>query len=100
MLARFRLFITLTAPLSRKQVMFLLLATLGKSEHLSILASTYSRVWFRNLYFGSNGANNVYSFLPSNGASITSFTADVNLFLKVSSEVRPIYKVAELWSST
>lgn len=38
----------------------------------------------RNVYFGSNGSNNVYSFLPSNGAAITSFTADLNLFLKVS----------------
>ncbi|KAJ7901573.1 glycoside hydrolase family 12 protein [Mycena leptocephala] len=34
-----------------------------------------------NLYFGSNGANSVYSFLPTSG-TITSFNADVNLFLK------------------
>ncbi|KAJ7768266.1 glycoside hydrolase family 12 protein [Mycena metata] len=34
-----------------------------------------------NLYFGSNGANNVYSFLPTSG-TITSFNADINLFLK------------------
>ncbi|KAJ7233870.1 concanavalin A-like lectin/glucanase domain-containing protein [Mycena haematopus] len=34
-----------------------------------------------NLYFGSNGANNVYSFLPTSG-TITSFSADINLFLK------------------
>ncbi|KAJ7439329.1 glycoside hydrolase family 12 protein [Mycena latifolia] len=34
-----------------------------------------------NLYFGSNGANNVYSFLPTSG-TITSFSADLNLFLK------------------
>ncbi|KAF9527224.1 glycoside hydrolase family 12 protein [Crepidotus variabilis] len=35
-----------------------------------------------NVYSGSNGSNNVYSFLPSNGASITSFSGDLNLFLK------------------
>ncbi|KAF8154603.1 glycoside hydrolase family 12 protein [Crassisporium funariophilum] len=35
-----------------------------------------------NVYFGSNGANNVYSFLPANGASVTSFSGDLNLFLK------------------
>ncbi|KAJ7705456.1 glycoside hydrolase family 12 protein [Mycena rosella] len=34
-----------------------------------------------NLYFGSNGANNVYSFLPVSG-TIPSFNADINLFLK------------------
>ncbi|KAK7052250.1 glycoside hydrolase family 12 protein [Favolaschia claudopus] len=34
-----------------------------------------------NLYFGSNGANNVYSFLPTSG-QVTSFNADINLFLK------------------
>ncbi|KAJ7678132.1 glycoside hydrolase family 12 protein [Mycena polygramma] len=34
-----------------------------------------------NLYFGSNGANNVYSFLPTSG-TIGSFNADINLFLK------------------
>ncbi|KAJ7211216.1 glycoside hydrolase family 12 protein [Mycena pura] len=34
-----------------------------------------------NLFFGSNGANNVYSFLPASG-TITSFSGDVNLFLK------------------
>jgi len=35
-----------------------------------------------NLYSGSNGANNVFSFLPSNGAWITSFNGDLNVFLK------------------
>ncbi|KAJ7176684.1 concanavalin A-like lectin/glucanase [Mycena filopes] len=34
-----------------------------------------------NLYFGSNGANNVYSFLPTSG-TVPSFNADINLFLK------------------
>ncbi|KAJ6588949.1 glycoside hydrolase family 12 protein [Mycena capillaripes] len=33
-----------------------------------------------NLYFGSNGANNVYSFLPTSG-TITSFSGDIKLFL-------------------
>ncbi|KAF4566274.1 hypothetical protein EYR36_011690 [Pleurotus pulmonarius] len=35
-----------------------------------------------NLYFGSNGANNVYSFLPTNNAVITNFSGDINAFLK------------------
>lgn len=34
----------------------------------------------RDLYYGSNGYNYVYSFLPS--STITSFSADVNAFLK------------------
>ncbi|KDQ53841.1 glycoside hydrolase family 12 protein [Jaapia argillacea MUCL 33604] len=34
-----------------------------------------------NLYFGSNGANNVYSFLPTSG-TITSFSGDIYTFLK------------------
>ncbi|KAJ7359373.1 glycoside hydrolase family 12 protein [Mycena olivaceomarginata] len=34
-----------------------------------------------NLYQGSNGANNVFSFLPTSG-TITSFSGDINLFLK------------------
>ncbi|KAJ6470659.1 glycoside hydrolase family 12 protein [Mycena vitilis] len=33
-----------------------------------------------NLYFGSNGANNVYSFLPTTG-TVTSFSGDINTFL-------------------
>lgn len=36
----------------------------------------------RNLYSGSNGSNAVFSFLPSTGAKITSFSGDINLFLK------------------
>jgi hypothetical protein len=35
-----------------------------------------------NLYYGSNGYNYVYSFLPVSG-TIPSFSADINLFLKV-----------------
>ncbi|KAJ3562944.1 hypothetical protein NP233_g9265 [Leucocoprinus birnbaumii] len=34
-----------------------------------------------NLYFGSNGANNVYSFLLTSGTA-TSFSGDLNTFLK------------------
>ncbi|KAJ7196269.1 concanavalin A-like lectin/glucanase domain-containing protein [Mycena pura] len=33
-----------------------------------------------NLYFGSNGANNVYSFLPTSG-TVPSFNSDIMLFL-------------------
>lgn len=36
-----------------------------------------------NLYVGSNGYNEVYSFLPTSGSKITSFSGDLNLFLKV-----------------
>jgi xyloglucan-specific endo-beta-1,4-glucanase len=35
----------------------------------------------RNLYYGSNGANYVYSFLPTSG-TITAFSGDINAFLK------------------
>ena len=38
----------------------------------------------RNLYTGSNGYNNVFSFLLADGSTVTNFSADVNLFLKVS----------------
>ncbi|KJA21753.1 glycoside hydrolase family 12 protein [Hypholoma sublateritium FD-334 SS-4] len=34
-----------------------------------------------NLYSGSNGANNVFSFLPTSG-TITSFSGDINTFLQ------------------
>ncbi|OCB85174.1 hypothetical protein A7U60_g7800 [Sanghuangporus baumii] len=34
-----------------------------------------------NLFIGSNGANNVFSFLPTSG-TIQSFSADINSFLK------------------
>ncbi|EJD07169.1 uncharacterized protein FOMMEDRAFT_138810 [Fomitiporia mediterranea MF3/22] len=34
-----------------------------------------------NLFIGSNGANNVFSFLPTSG-EIMSFSADINSFLK------------------
>ncbi|KAJ7054102.1 glycoside hydrolase family 12 protein [Mycena amicta] len=34
-----------------------------------------------NLYQGSNGSNEVFSFLPTSG-TITAFNADINLFLK------------------
>ena len=36
-----------------------------------------------NLYSGSNGANNVFSFLPTSGA-ITSFNGDIFTFFTVS----------------
>lgn len=39
-----------------------------------------------NLYSGSNGANNVFSFLPTSGA-ITKFSGDLFAFLEVSEEV-------------
>ncbi|EDR10183.1 glycoside hydrolase family 12 protein [Laccaria bicolor S238N-H82] len=35
-----------------------------------------------NLYVGTNGYNNVYSFLPSNGTIITKFGGDLNVFIK------------------
>lgn len=36
----------------------------------------------RNLFVGSNGANNVFSFLPTSG-TITSFSGDINTFFQV-----------------
>ncbi|KAI0761855.1 concanavalin A-like lectin/glucanase domain-containing protein [Irpex lacteus] len=33
-----------------------------------------------NVYSGSNGANNVFSFLPSNGGVLTSFSGDLKVF--------------------
>ncbi|CAK5262153.1 unnamed protein product [Mycena citricolor] len=45
------------------------------ATNLSIAGHTW------NLYFGSNGSNNVYSFLPTSG-TITSFSGDLNLFFK------------------
>ncbi|KAH8109438.1 concanavalin A-like lectin/glucanase domain-containing protein [Phellopilus nigrolimitatus] len=56
-------------------------ATYGSDGQPVPIASSISlggHSW--NLYFGSNGANNVYSFLPSSG-TITSFSADINNFL-------------------
>lgn len=38
------------------------------------------RAW--NLYEGSNGVNQVFSFLPTNNARVTSFSGDINLFVK------------------
>jgi xyloglucan-specific endo-beta-1,4-glucanase len=45
------------------------------ASNLSIAGHTW------NLYSGSNGANKVFSFLPT-GSAITSFSGDINLFLK------------------
>lgn len=39
---------------------------------------------YRDLYFGSNGANEVYSFLTSDGSSVTNFSGDINSFFTVS----------------
>ena len=39
----------------------------------------------RKLYCGYNGANNVFTFLPSDGGHIRKFKADLNVFLKVCS---------------
>ncbi|KAF8994059.1 glycoside hydrolase family 12 protein [Cyathus striatus] len=52
----------------------------GTPKAVASSISLAGHTW--NLYTGSNGANNVYSFLPSNGASITSFSGDLNVFLK------------------
>ena len=37
----------------------------------------------RDYYRGNNGSNEVYSFLPTGNAQVTSFSGDLNLFLKV-----------------
>ncbi|KAG6819882.1 hypothetical protein H0H93_007761 [Arthromyces matolae] len=57
-------------------------ATYSSSGQPSPIASSVSiagHTW--NLYFGSNGSNNVYSFLPTSG-TVTSFSGDINLFIK------------------
>jgi xyloglucan-specific endo-beta-1,4-glucanase len=46
-----------------------------KASNISLGGHTW------NLFFGSNGSNNVYSFLLTSG-TVTSFNADINLFLK------------------
>jgi xyloglucan-specific endo-beta-1,4-glucanase len=46
------------------------------------LSSAYrGHLFLRNLYYGNNGYNYVYSFLPASG-TISSFSGDVNAFLK------------------
>jgi xyloglucan-specific endo-beta-1,4-glucanase len=52
----------------------------GKPVPVKSNVSLAGRTW--NLYYGSNGANLVYSFLPTSG-TVTSFSGDLNLFLKV-----------------
>ncbi|RDB26664.1 putative xyloglucan-specific endo-beta-1,4-glucanase A [Hypsizygus marmoreus] len=52
----------------------------GTPKPVASNVSLAGRTW--NVYFGSNGANNVYSFLPTSGAVVTSFSADLNIFLK------------------
>ncbi|KAF8186988.1 concanavalin A-like lectin/glucanase [Mycena galopus ATCC 62051] len=51
----------------------------GQAVPIESNLSLAGHTW--NLYFGSNGANNVYSFLPTSG-TITSFSGDINLFFK------------------
>ncbi|EJD08448.1 uncharacterized protein FOMMEDRAFT_25513 [Fomitiporia mediterranea MF3/22] len=50
----------------------------GKPTPVASGLSIAGQTW--NLYFGSNGANNVYSFLPSSGNTVTSFSGDINDF--------------------
>jgi len=51
----------------------------GTPKALATNLSIAGHTW--NLYSGSNGSNKVFSFLPT-GSAITSFSADINLFLK------------------
>lgn len=46
-------------------------------------ASWYWYTNSRNLYTGSNGYNNVFSFLTADGSVINSFSGDLNLFIQV-----------------
>ncbi|KAJ6490881.1 concanavalin A-like lectin/glucanase domain-containing protein [Mycena sanguinolenta] len=50
----------------------------GQPVPVATSVSLGGNTW--NLYFGSNGANNVYSFLPTSG-TIPSFNSDIMLFL-------------------
>lgn len=51
----------------------------GKPTPVASNLSLGGKTW--NLYSGSNGANWVFSFLPVSG-TVTSFSADLNVFLK------------------
>ncbi|KAI0055284.1 glycoside hydrolase family 12 protein [Artomyces pyxidatus] len=51
----------------------------GTPQPVASNISLAGHTW--DLYSGSNGANNVFSFLPTNG-TITTFNGDVNTFLK------------------
>ncbi|KAJ7928369.1 concanavalin A-like lectin/glucanase domain-containing protein [Mycena leptocephala] len=50
----------------------------GQPVPVATSVSLGGHTW--NLYFGSNGANNVYSFLPTSG-TVPSFNSDIKLFL-------------------
>jgi len=52
----------------------------GSPEPVASNLSLAGQTW--DLYSGSNGSNQVYSFLPASGSSITSFSGDLNVFLK------------------
>ncbi|EDQ98737.1 glycoside hydrolase family 12 protein [Laccaria bicolor S238N-H82] len=52
----------------------------GKAVAFANSISLAGYTW--DLYLGSNGYNNVYSFLPSNGTIITKFSGDLNVFIK------------------
>lgn len=52
-----------------------------------------SRTW--SLYYGSNGSNLVYSFLPPANTTITSFSADLKLFLQVRSPFSQLDSISE-----
>jgi len=51
----------------------------GKAISIATQIKIANRTW--NLYQGTNGSNLVWSFLPADGAIITSFKGDINLFL-------------------
>lgn len=58
----------------------------GESEPYCPLRSDPILLFYltnRNLYTGSNGANNVFSFLTSDGSVVENFSGDLNLFLQV-----------------
>ncbi|KIY65363.1 glycoside hydrolase family 12 protein [Cylindrobasidium torrendii FP15055 ss-10] len=52
----------------------------GKPTPVASNISLAGKTW--NLYYGSNGSNLVYSFLTSDGSTVTSFNGDINLFFK------------------
>lgn len=56
------------------------------SDLLCVERATTSETlaWIRDIYSGTNGVNEVYSFLPANNDFISSFTGDLLIFLQVS----------------
>lgn len=70
----------LASPLAKKLTLSSSWGADGKPVALAKGISIGGKTW--DLYKGPNGQMTVFSFLPSNGQNIASFTGDVNEFFK------------------